>query len=84
MSNDEMDALPHTSPQEDLYAATEAIRAAEFSSVPADLLAAILEAEERNFDSRVTAAREVGRAVDAWLAAQPDTDAASDDEESAS
>ena len=62
---------PLTLPQaqvEDVFEATEEVRAAEFPAVPADLLAAVLAAERDNPDSRQAAARAVGRVIDTYLA----------------
>jgi len=62
---------PFTLPQaqgEDVFQATEEVRAAEFPAVPADLLAAVLAAERDNPDSRQAAARAVGRVIDSYLA----------------
>jgi hypothetical protein len=59
------------SPAEDVFAATEQIRMVEFPTVPAELLAAVLAAEQDNPDSRPTAVRAVGRAVDRYLADHP-------------
>lgn len=56
---------------EDVFEATEGVRAAEFPTVPADLLAAVLTAERDNPDSRPDAARAVQRAVDSYLADHP-------------
>jgi hypothetical protein len=56
---------------EDVFAATEEVRAAGFPSVPAELLLAVLTAEQDNLDNRTAAQRAVARAVDAWLAAHP-------------
>jgi hypothetical protein len=59
------------SPVEDVFAATEAVRAADFSTVSAPLLADILAAERDNPDDRVAAAKAVGRALDAHLRNNP-------------
>ena len=67
--------VPITLPQaevEDVLVAAEEIRASEFPTVPADLLASVLAAEKDNLDNRTGAARAVGRAVDNWLADHPD------------
>jgi hypothetical protein len=67
-------------PTEDVFTATEVVRAADFPSVPSELLVAVLAAEKGNPDNRIAAARAVGREVDAWLAEHPDepaTDVAS-------
>ncbi len=53
---------------EDVFQATEEVRAAEFPTVPADLLAGVLAAERDNPDSRRAAARAVGRVIDTYLA----------------
>jgi hypothetical protein len=66
-------------PAEDVFTATEEVRADEFPNVPAELLVAVLVAEKNNPDNRVAAAKAVGRAVDAWLVAhldEPETDLA--------
>lgn len=62
---------PHT--VEDVFSATEQVRAADFPAVPSDLLAVILEAERDNLEDRVAANRAVGRAVDAWLERHPES-----------
>lgn len=62
-------------PQEDLFATTEEVRASEFDDVPAELLEAVLRAEETNLDSRTSASREVSRAIESWLASHPADDA---------
>lgn len=65
---------PLTLPQaqvEDVFQATEQVRVAEFPTVPADLLAAVLAAERDNPDSRQAAARAVGRVIDTYLADHP-------------
>jgi hypothetical protein len=49
---------------EDVFAATEEVRATVFPSVPAELLAAVLAAEQENLDNRTAAQRAVARAVD--------------------
>lgn len=54
--------------QVDVFADTEEVRAADFPNVPAELLAAILTAERDNPEDRPTAARAVGRIIDAYLA----------------
>jgi hypothetical protein len=59
------------SPVEDVFAATEAVRAADFPTVSAQLLAEILAAERENPDDRVAAAKAVGRALDAHLRENP-------------
>lgn len=67
--------VPITLPQaevEDVLVAAEEIRASEFPTVPPDLLASVLAAEQDNLDNRAGAARAVGRAVDKWLADHPD------------
>jgi hypothetical protein len=67
-------AAPFTLPQarvEDVFQATEEVRAAELPAVPADLLAAVLAAERDNPDSRQAAARAVGRVIDSYLADHP-------------
>ncbi len=56
---------------EDVFAATEEVRATGFPSVPAELLAEVLAAEQGNLDNRTAAQRAVARAVDSWLAAHP-------------
>ena len=56
---------------EDVFAATEEVRAAGFLSVPAELLTAVLGAEQENLDNRTAAQRAVARAVDDWLSAHP-------------
>jgi hypothetical protein len=56
---------------EDVFAATEEVRAAGFPSVPAELLTAVLAAEQENLDNRTAAQRAVARAVDDWLAGHP-------------
>ena len=61
---------------EDVLAATEEVRATGFPSVPAELLAAVLAAEQENPDNRTAAQRAVARAVDGWLAAHPGESAA--------
>lgn len=58
-------------PAEDLFSATEDVRASDYPDVSAELLAAVLRAERDNLDSRVAAARTVGREIDAWLASHP-------------
>lgn len=65
---------PLTLPQaqvEDVFQATEEVRATEFPTVPADLLAGVLAAERDNPDSRQAAARAVGRVIDTYLADHP-------------
>jgi hypothetical protein len=52
---------------EDVFAAAEELRAADFPNIPAQLLADILAAEHDNIVNRIAAARAVGRAVDAYL-----------------
>lgn len=67
-------AAPFTLPQaqgEDVFQATEEVRAADFPAVPPDLLAAVLAAERDNPDSRQAAARAVGRVIDSYLAEHP-------------
>lgn len=59
-------------PAEDVFMATEEVRAADFPNVPAELLVAVLAAEQNNPDNRSAAAKAVGYAVDAWLAEHPD------------
>lgn len=59
-------------PAEDVFAATEEVRAADFPEVPAELLAAVLAAEQNNPDNRISAARAVAHAVEAWLVEHPD------------
>jgi hypothetical protein len=61
---------------EDVFAATEEVRATGFPSVPAELLAAVLAGEQENLDNRTAAQRAVARAVDGWLAAHPGEPAA--------
>ncbi|MEU7171464.1 MULTISPECIES: hypothetical protein [Micromonospora] len=56
---------------EDVFAATEELRAAEFPNVPAQLLADVLAAERDNLDNRPAAARAVGRVVDGYLISAP-------------
>lgn len=63
-------------PAEDVFTATEVVRAADFPSVPPELLVAVLAAEQDNPDNRIAAARAVGREVDSWLAEHPDEQAA--------
>lgn len=61
---------------EDVFQATEEVRASDFPTVPAELLAAVLAAERDNPESRPVAARAVARAVDDYLVdhpAKPDT-----------
>jgi hypothetical protein len=58
---------------EDVFSATEQVRAADFPAVPSDLLADILKAERDNLEDRVAANRAVGRAVDAWLEKHPES-----------
>jgi hypothetical protein len=67
---------------EDVFAATEEVRATGFPSVPAELLAAVLAAEQENLDNRTAAQRAVARAVDGWLAAHPGDPAAAHASES--
>lgn len=59
-------------PAEDVFRATEEVRAADFHNVPPELLVAVLAAEQNNPDNRSAAAKAVGFAVDAWLAEHPD------------
>ncbi|GIL29178.1 hypothetical protein NUM_44320 [Actinocatenispora comari] len=54
-------------PEEDVFTATEEVRAADFPNVPAELLVAVLTAEQNNPDNRSAAARAVAQVVDAWL-----------------
>lgn len=54
-------------PAEDLFDAVEEIRAEDYSTVPADLLAAVLTTERDHLDDRLAATRTVGRVIDAWL-----------------
>ncbi len=61
---------------EDVFAATEQVRAADYPNVPAELLANVLAAEQENLDSRPSAVRAVGRAIDAFLADNPTDGAA--------
>jgi len=70
---------------EDVFAATEEVRATGFPSVPAELLVDVLTAEQENLDNRTAAQRAVARAVDTWLAAHPSepTSAARTDESEA-
>src|SRR5215469_18809510 len=49
---------------EDVFAATEEVRATGFPSVPAELLVDVLTAEQENLDNRTAAQRAVARAVD--------------------
>lgn len=68
------DETPLTLPRaqvEDVFQATEQVRAADFPTVPAELLAEVLTAERDNPDSRQTAARAVGRVIDTYLRDQP-------------
>jgi hypothetical protein len=67
-------AAPLTLPPaqvEDVFQATEEVRAADFRAVSAGLLAAVLGAERDNPDSRQAAARAVGRVIDTYLADHP-------------
>jgi hypothetical protein len=57
---------------EDVFAATEEVRANRFPSVPAELLSAVLAAEQDNLDNRLDGQRAVARAVDSWLAGSRD------------
>jgi len=59
------------SPVEDVFAATEEVRAVEFPNVSAQLLADLLAAERDNPDNRSAAAKAVGRVVDAYLIDNP-------------
>lgn len=72
------EALLARAPVEDVFAATEEVRAADFPNVPAQLLVGVLAAERDNPDNRAAAARAVGRAVDEYLIGNPTaaTDAA--------
>ena len=65
-------SLP-VAPPVDLYTATEELRAADFPGVAADLLRAVLLAEDENLDNRVGAGRAVSRAVEEWFANNPNT-----------
>lgn len=56
---------------EDVFAATEEVRSNGFPLVPAELLSAVLAAEQDNLDNRSAAQRAVARAIDSWLTAQP-------------
>jgi hypothetical protein len=53
---------------EDVFVATEEVRATDFPDVPAELLASVLAAERDNPEDRTAAQRAVGRVIDAYLA----------------
>lgn len=55
---------------EDVLEAVEALRTADFSDVPAELLSAVLRAERDNLDDREAARRAVARQVETYLAAE--------------
>ncbi|WP_410666754.1 hypothetical protein [Amycolatopsis sp. cmx-4-68] len=55
---------------EDVFKDTEEVRDATFPDVPAELLAAVLAAEQTNLDNRTDAARAVARVIDEHLAAE--------------
>jgi len=57
---------------EDVFAATEEVRASRFPFVSAELLSAVLAAEQDNLDNRLDGQRAVARAVDSWLASSGD------------
>ena len=73
MSNSSDDAIDLTvlapAHVEDVFVATEQVRAEAFPDVHATLLFDVLSAERDNPDSRLEAARAVGRAIDEYLLA---------------
>jgi hypothetical protein len=52
---------------EDVFSATQEVRAARFAFVSEDLLDAVLAAERDNLDDRIAAQRAVAHVVDSWL-----------------
>jgi hypothetical protein len=60
------DPLPPAT-EEDVFAAAEEVRAADFSDLPAALLADVLAAERDNLDNRTAAARAVDQVVEKYL-----------------
>ncbi len=65
------DPLPPAT-AEDVFAAAEEVRAADFSDVPAALLADVLAAERDNLDNRTAAARAVDQVVEKYLLSEYD------------
>lgn len=57
---------------EDVFAATESVRASRFPFVPKELLAVVLATEQEHLDDRLAGQRAVARAVDTWLADHQD------------
>ena len=60
------DLLPPAT-AEDVFAAAEEVRAADFSDMPAALLADVLAAERDNLDNRISAARAVDQVIEKYL-----------------
>lgn len=60
------DLLPPAT-AEDVFAAAEEVRSADFSDVPAALLADVLAAERDNLDDRTAAARAVDQVIEKYL-----------------
>lgn len=67
-SSSDPEPLLAASRVEDVFAATEEVRAAEFDDVSADLLAGVLAAERDNPEDRAAAFRAVGRVIEDHLA----------------
>jgi hypothetical protein len=63
------DLLPPAT-AEDVFAAAEEVRAADFSDVPAGLLADVLAAERDNLDNRTSAARAVDQVIEKYLVSE--------------